>query len=208
MVNAFLVWNEHKKASRYYISLNYAKAASAKKLTKDSVWIKWTEHRLVCCQQNTHPDKKEKKSFKLTRPAEVSDYVLPLVDEWSADSFKIYKSTFFTQSVENEKGISFSNHLRLRYSTMQNPSLTSDIMKNIYHISFIQTFVPRVTVLFRREFNTATLFQCLTSLPHRMPQVSTERLVLASASLRKLWHSSAGTANCRRASTIVSVKTM
>jgi len=46
----------------------------------------------------------------------------------------------------------------------------------------------------------------LTSLPHRMPHVSTSRLVLASASFRKLRHSSAGTANWRRASTIASAK--
>ncbi|TNN58181.1 hypothetical protein EYF80_031614 [Liparis tanakae] len=39
-----------------------------------------------------------------------------------------------------------------------------------------------------------------------MPHVSTARLVLASASLRKLRHSSAGTANWRRASTIASAK--
>lgn len=73
---------------------------------------------------------------------------------------------------------------------------------------FKQTFVLPVTDLFTRGFNTAVLFQSLTSLPHRMPQVSTARLVLASANLRKLRHSSAGTANCRRASTIVSAKTM
>lgn len=45
------------------------------------------------------------------------------------------------------------------------------------------------------ELSGATLFWSLTSLPQRMPQVSTARLVLASASLRKLWHSSAGTAS-------------
>lgn len=27
-VNAFLVWNKHRKASRYYILLNYAKTAT------------------------------------------------------------------------------------------------------------------------------------------------------------------------------------
>lgn len=48
------------------------------------------------------------------------------------------------------------------------------------------------------------LFHNLTSLPHKMPQVSTARLVLASANLRKLLHSSEGTDSCRRASTIVS----
>lgn len=47
-------------------------------------------------------------------------------------------------------------------------------------------------------------FQNLTSLPHKMPQVSTARLVLASANLRKLLHSSEGTDSCRRASTMVS----
>lgn len=80
-------------------------------------------------------------------------------------------------------------------------------------MSFILIFVLPVTDLFKKGiqycwFNTVALFQSLTSLPHRMPQVSTARLVLASASLRKLRHSSAGTANCRRASTIVSAKIM
>ncbi len=40
-----------QEASRHYIPLNYAKPPSAKKLTKDSAWIKLTEHWLVCCWQ-------------------------------------------------------------------------------------------------------------------------------------------------------------
>lgn len=45
----------------------------------------------------------------------------------------------------------------------------------------------------------------LTSFPQRIPQVSTPRTVLASASCRNFWHSSLGTMTWRRTSTPASV---
>lgn len=80
--------------------------------------------------------------------------------------------------------------------------------ESIYHHLIYTNVCASCYRSIQREFNNTALFRSLTSLPQRMPQVSTIRLVLASANLRKLWHSSAGTASCRRASTIVSARTM